>query len=49
MLSPALLGKLGCNVELNVEFGPSDAGGFGTISDADSRADPPYYLMTPLM
>ena len=35
LLGPALLEELGCNVELNVEFGPSDAGGFGTTSNAE--------------
>ena len=38
LLGPALLGELGCNVELNVEFGPSDAGGFGTTSDAERES-----------
>ena len=38
LLGPALLGELGCNVELNVEFGPSDVRGFGTTSDAERES-----------
>ena len=50
LLGPALLEELGCNVELNVEFGPSDAGGFGTTLNAERESSrPPYYLVTPLM
>ena len=50
LLGPALLEELGCNVELNVEFGPSDAGGFGTTSNAERESSrPAYYFVTPLM
>ena len=45
-----LLEELGCNVELNVEFGPSDAEGFGTTSNAERESSrPAYYFVTPLM
>ena len=38
---PGALKELGCNVELNVEFGPSDAGGFGTTSNAERESSRP--------